>query len=180
MAPRRTSTPVGCGEAAVYVDDTGRTTAHLHALDRDELETWSKNPRTAMEDLRIVPNGTLVAVGATVTVEHRTFVEVVEGEYAGLYVTQSRTPAAVEPWLTAPTPLFRLRGSTFCVVGFLACAAAWNHPRCAAAVTLGAGGIIGSGAIGWGLRRLYYRHDFFKNFVMSVPVPFWGAVEIPL
>lgn len=168
--PERSSTPVGCGEAKVYVTD-GRTNTHLHALEQSELAEWSANPVTKAEDLRIVPKGTRVDPAHAMTLEHRKFVAVAEGPYQGLFVTQSRTAAAREPRVEGVVPVIRYSRETFWGVVIVVACVAWNYPRAAIATTAGTVAAAKTGLIRWGINRLYFDHDFFEGFVMTLPIP---------
>jgi len=169
-SPTRTPTPVGCGEAKVYVTN-GRTNTCLHALEPCELVNWSNNPVTDVKDLRIVSKGTLVDLSCTITHEQRKFVQVAEGPHQGLFVTESRTAAAKGPLVTGFSPIFSFKRETFFAVGVMSACAAWNYPRTSLAATAAVVAAAKTGLITWGVNRFYHGHDFFAGVIITIPIP---------
>lgn len=180
--PTRTPTPVGCGEANVYVTN-GRTNTCLYAIKQDELTEWSNNPVTDVKDLRIVSKGTLVDLSCTITHEHRKFVQLAEGPHRGLFVTESRAAEAKGFVVTGLAPIFSFKRETFFAVGIMSACAAWNYPRTSLAATAAVVAAAKTGLITWGVNRFYHGHDFFQGVILTIPIPipFLGlSVDLPV
>lgn len=134
----------------------------VHALKREEVESWAMKPEIKLKEYRVLRKETRVGDEIAFDVNGRTFVEILEGPYQGHFVTHTRQDDAPTFLVSGDEQRFSEQTlvallSLLVIVGIRA---PWVP------VVLGVS--YATGIMGWGVRRYYHGMDeWWFNFYIA-------------